>query len=61
MRDGYYNQKVINIKFLSVDGPTSTNLEKSFSLEDIKCAVWVCGSEKAPGPDGFIFQLIKKY
>lgn len=28
-------------------------LEKPFSIEKIKEAVWSCDTEKAPGPDGF--------
>ncbi|GJR02100.1 RNA-directed DNA polymerase, eukaryota [Tanacetum coccineum] len=29
--------------------------------EEIKEAVWDCGSSKAPGPDGFSFAFVKKY
>ncbi|GKB29228.1 putative RNA-directed DNA polymerase [Tanacetum coccineum] len=36
-------------------------LENPFTHQEIKDAVWNCGSEKAPGPDGFSFKLIKKY
>ncbi|GKE48725.1 hypothetical protein Tco_1479983 [Tanacetum coccineum] len=28
-------------------------LDSMVSLEEIKAAVWDCGSQKAPGPDGF--------
>nr|GEW53989.1 putative RNA-directed DNA polymerase, eukaryota, reverse transcriptase zinc-binding domain protein [Tanacetum cinerariifolium] len=31
------------------------------NLEEIKNAVWECGSQKAPGPDGITFMFIKKY
>lgn len=34
-------------------------LEREFSLDEIKAAVWDCGSDKAPGPDGFNFHMIK--
>lgn len=30
------------------------------TLEEIKVAVWSCGSKKTPGPDGFTFSFIKK-
>ncbi|GJR95795.1 RNA-directed DNA polymerase, eukaryota [Tanacetum coccineum] len=30
-------------------------------LEEIKEAVWDCGSSKAPGPDGYSFAFVKKY
>nr|GEU72290.1 cytochrome oxidase subunit I, mitochondrial [Tanacetum cinerariifolium] len=36
-------------------------LEKDVSLDEIKIAVWDRGSDKAPGPDGFTFGLIKHY
>ncbi|GJX54262.1 hypothetical protein Tco_0282631 [Tanacetum coccineum] len=37
------------------------SLETHFSLDEIKTAVWDCGRNKAPGPDGFSFAFIKKY
>ncbi|GKU91338.1 hypothetical protein SLEP1_g5225 [Rubroshorea leprosula] len=37
------------------------NIKNSISDEDeIKTAVWDCGSDKAPGPDGFNFTFFKK-
>lgn len=36
-------------------------LEAPFSLEEVKAAIWACGSEKAPGPDEFTFKFIKTY
>lgn len=32
-----------------------------FREEEIKAAVWDCGSEKSPGPDGFNFKFIKQF
>lgn len=37
------------------------SLENPFSLEEIKAAIWACGSEKALGPDGFTFKFLKNY
>lgn len=37
------------------------DLESPFSLQEIKSAVWACGNDKSPGPDGFTFKFIKKY
>ncbi|GJS40028.1 hypothetical protein Tco_0565071 [Tanacetum coccineum] len=37
------------------------NLERQVTLEEIKEAVWDCGSSKAPGPDGYSFAFVKKY
>ncbi|GJY38702.1 putative RNA-directed DNA polymerase, eukaryota, reverse transcriptase zinc-binding domain protein [Tanacetum coccineum] len=36
-------------------------LESVVSLEEIRSAVWDCGSQKAPGPDGFSFLFVKKF
>nr|KAJ0198799.1 hypothetical protein LSAT_V11C600337540 [Lactuca sativa] len=36
-------------------------LEAPFSHKEVKDAVWACGSEKAPGPDGLTFKFIKTY
>ncbi|GKB45218.1 RNA-directed DNA polymerase, eukaryota, reverse transcriptase zinc-binding domain protein [Tanacetum coccineum] len=36
-------------------------LEDSVTMEEIWAAVWDCGSEKAPGPDGFSFLFVKRY
>nr|GEU87653.1 RNA-directed DNA polymerase, eukaryota, reverse transcriptase zinc-binding domain protein [Tanacetum cinerariifolium] len=36
-------------------------LEAVVSMEEIKTAVWDCGSNKAPGPDGYSFLFIKRF
>ncbi|GJR36945.1 putative RNA-directed DNA polymerase, eukaryota, reverse transcriptase zinc-binding domain protein [Tanacetum coccineum] len=36
-------------------------LEKQVSEEEIRSAVWDCGSQKSPGPDGFSFLFLKTY
>ncbi|GKA86255.1 putative RNA-directed DNA polymerase, eukaryota, reverse transcriptase zinc-binding domain protein [Tanacetum coccineum] len=36
-------------------------LDSMVFLEEIKNAVWDCGSQKAPDPDGFSFMFVKKY
>ncbi|GKE06748.1 RNA-directed DNA polymerase, eukaryota [Tanacetum coccineum] len=36
-------------------------LDLPFSTQEIKEAVWSCGGDKAPGPDGFSFKLLKKH
>ncbi|KAJ9558649.1 LOW QUALITY PROTEIN: hypothetical protein OSB04_013263 [Centaurea solstitialis] len=36
-------------------------LEASFLVQEIKDAIWTCGDDKAPGPDGFSFAFVKKY
>ncbi|GKA90122.1 hypothetical protein Tco_0811934 [Tanacetum coccineum] len=37
------------------------SLETPISLDEVKNAVWDCGTSKAPGPDGFSFAFVKKY
>ncbi|CAK8567605.1 unnamed protein product [Lathyrus sativus] len=35
-------------------------LEKSFSLEELKDAIWDCDGDKTPGPNGFSLEFFKK-
>nr|GFA89131.1 cysteine-rich receptor-like protein kinase [Tanacetum cinerariifolium] len=37
------------------------DLERHFSKEEIKGAVWDCGLDKLPGPDGFTFGFYRRY
>ncbi|GKE60583.1 hypothetical protein Tco_1510950 [Tanacetum coccineum] len=54
---------------VSIDGvfPNRLNLEQveelesSISQDEIKKAVWDCGTNKSPGPDGFTFEFFRKY
>ena len=36
-------------------------LVESFKEDEIRAAVWNCGSEKSPGPEGFNFKFIKQF
>ncbi|GJX71225.1 putative RNA-directed DNA polymerase, eukaryota, reverse transcriptase zinc-binding domain protein [Tanacetum coccineum] len=36
-------------------------LERSFSRDEIKKAVWDCGGDRAPGPDGFTFKFFTTF
>ncbi|GJV64336.1 RNA-directed DNA polymerase, eukaryota, reverse transcriptase zinc-binding domain protein [Tanacetum coccineum] len=36
-------------------------LERDVSREEVKRAVWDCGVEKSPGPDGFTFGFYRRY
>nr|GEW79907.1 RNA-directed DNA polymerase, eukaryota [Tanacetum cinerariifolium] len=44
---------------ISID--QNADLESDVSLEEIKKAVWECGTNKSLGPDGFSFDFIRKY
>ncbi|GJX20070.1 hypothetical protein Tco_0222747 [Tanacetum coccineum] len=37
------------------------DLERGVSRDEIRRAVWNCGDNKSPGPDGFTFEFLKKY
>ncbi|GJY41330.1 putative RNA-directed DNA polymerase, eukaryota, reverse transcriptase zinc-binding domain protein [Tanacetum coccineum] len=39
----------------------STELESSITREEIRKAVWGCGENKSPGPDGFTFEFFCKF
>ncbi|GJV76731.1 hypothetical protein Tco_1508315 [Tanacetum coccineum] len=55
-------QGKINFNF-----PTRLNLEQATGLEslitrdEIRTAVWGCGENKSPGPDGFTFEFFRKF
>ena len=36
-------------------------LVEPFKEEEVRCAVWSCGNDKSPGPDGFNFRFIKHF
>ncbi|GJV17048.1 RNA-directed DNA polymerase, eukaryota, partial [Tanacetum coccineum] len=44
---------------LSVD--QAAELESNISIDEIKSAVWDCGTNKSPGPDGYTFEFFRKY
>ncbi|GKB85330.1 RNA-directed DNA polymerase, eukaryota [Tanacetum coccineum] len=46
-------------KTISID--QQTELEGAVSKEEVKKAVWDCGSDKSPGPDGFSFGFYRKF
>nr|GEX21456.1 transposon TX1 uncharacterized [Tanacetum cinerariifolium] len=37
------------------------DLESSISNDEIRTAVWGCGVDKSPGPNGFTFEFFRKY
>ena len=39
----------------------SADLENPISKDEIRNAVWGCGENKSPGPDGFTFEFFRKY
>nr|GEW30673.1 RNA-directed DNA polymerase, eukaryota [Tanacetum cinerariifolium] len=39
----------------------SDDLESKVTCDEIRKAVWNCGDNKSPGPDGYTFEFFKKY
>ncbi|KAJ9550052.1 hypothetical protein OSB04_022595 [Centaurea solstitialis] len=56
-----YSLSFRSSRFRKISESQNCMLEAPFTAEEIKNAVWSCGGEKAPGPDGFSFALIRKY
>jgi len=48
-----------NVRFNSISEEDNQMLVGSFSVEEIKEAVWSCNSSKSPDPDGFNMDFIK--
>ncbi|GJY34315.1 RNA-directed DNA polymerase, eukaryota [Tanacetum coccineum] len=51
----------IGLMTLAVIKTNSTELESSITREEIRNAVWGCGENKSPGPDGFTFEFFRKF
>nr|GEZ38588.1 RNA-directed DNA polymerase, eukaryota [Tanacetum cinerariifolium] len=65
---GVINKKrnLFNIRGIMVDGswvdePSMSELEGEVSNDEIKMAVWDCGTNKVPGPDGFTFGFCRRF
>ncbi|GJS79063.1 RNA-directed DNA polymerase, eukaryota [Tanacetum coccineum] len=39
----------------------AADLERCVSRDEIRLAVWNCGDNKSPGPDGYTFEFFRKY
>ncbi|GJX57117.1 RNA-directed DNA polymerase, eukaryota [Tanacetum coccineum] len=61
-QDPGVNHSRINFSFPTRIKPDqATELEKPLSPEEIRVAVWACGADKSPGPDGFSFEFFRKF
>ncbi|GJT51302.1 putative RNA-directed DNA polymerase, eukaryota, reverse transcriptase zinc-binding domain protein [Tanacetum coccineum] len=65
MHDGEWctDPELVKRTFLEFyrDKFAAIKLERLVTIDEIKYAVWQCGSDKSPGPDGFSFKFVKKY
>ncbi|GKC20731.1 hypothetical protein Tco_1022881, partial [Tanacetum coccineum] len=61
-QDSGANRGNINFTFpnrLSLD--QVSDLESPILRDEIRLAVWGCGEDKCPGPDGFTFEFFRKF
>ena len=49
------------IPFNTIDVQQNVMLVERFQEEEIRRAVWSCGSDKSPGPNGLNFKFIKQF
>jgi len=49
------------INFQTISQHQNNILVLPFQEEEVRLAIWDCGSERCPGPDGFKFKFIKKF
>ena len=49
------------ISFKTINFQQNVMLPERFQDEEIKMAVWSCGSDKSPGPNGLNFKFIKQF
>ncbi|GKC72794.1 hypothetical protein Tco_1118677, partial [Tanacetum coccineum] len=55
-------QLTLNVDMPNMLSPTQRDsLDIQFSHDEIKRAVWDCGGDRAPGPDGFTFKFIMSF
>ena len=50
----------IDLPFLKLGVEEAANLEVPFSIDEVKEAIWICESSKAPGSNGFNLNFYKK-
>nr|GFD29116.1 RNA-directed DNA polymerase, eukaryota, reverse transcriptase zinc-binding domain protein [Tanacetum cinerariifolium] len=49
------------VKGVMIEGEWSRELEAPISRDEIRSAVWDCGENKSPGPDGFTFEFFRRF
>jgi len=47
--------------FSSISQADQNFQEAPFTISEVKATIWACGNEKAPGPNGFTFDFLKKF
>ena len=64
-KDKFYEKwpvrpKFINPGFKTLSPAHCSILDAPISHEEIKQAIWCCGGDKSPGPDGYTLKVLKK-
>ncbi|GJT59524.1 RNA-directed DNA polymerase, eukaryota, reverse transcriptase zinc-binding domain protein, partial [Tanacetum coccineum] len=59
--DQRYKYELEAEKRMEVLAALSQDLEREVSKQEIKTAVWGCGTDKSPGPDGFSFGFYRHF
>ena len=57
----YDRPRLDGISFKTIDSQQNDRLVERFQTDEVQRAVWDCGSEKSPGPDGLNFKFIKQF
>ncbi|GJS40373.1 RNA-directed DNA polymerase, eukaryota [Tanacetum coccineum] len=53
---------IIDFQFLNtLSLEQLSDIERDVTYDEIKNAVWDCGTNKSPGPDGFTFEFFRRY
>ncbi|GKA46799.1 hypothetical protein Tco_0739682 [Tanacetum coccineum] len=56
------NRSMINFSFPNrLNSDQADLLEVPISSDEIRIAVWACGENKSPGPDGFTFEFFRRF
>ncbi|GKG20376.1 hypothetical protein Tco_0380177, partial [Tanacetum coccineum] len=56
-----WKTRKLDITFKSLFSTNSLHSEAPISRDEIRRAVWDCGENKSPGPDGFTFEFFRKF
>ena len=57
----YCRPRLDGINFQTINQHQNSMLVAPFQEEEVRQAIWDCGSDRCPGPDGFNFKFIKKF
>nr|GEU91313.1 cysteine-rich receptor-like protein kinase [Tanacetum cinerariifolium] len=57
----YSRPEFFSSKFKRLSFDQCLAIERPFCDEEIKKAIWECGDDKAPGPDGMTFEFVKHF